>query len=98
MWVAKTVLLETEGVLRNGYRLPRERIVQAFRGLAGMRNVELEEPEQVAWTLDLWETGLDFADALHLASRKESSRFATFDERLVRRAKRAGAPEVVGLV
>jgi hypothetical protein len=33
---------------------------------------------------------MDFADALHLASRGESTKFATFDEKLVKRAKMLG--------
>jgi len=33
---------------------------------------------------------MDFADALHLASRGDSARFITFDEKLVKRAKALG--------
>jgi predicted nucleic-acid-binding protein len=95
VWVAKTVLLETEWVLQSVYDFSPERTVQALRDLVGMDNVELEEPLQVAQALDWCEFGLEFADALHLASRKQGSRFATFDDKLVRRAKRAGVPDVV---
>jgi post-segregation antitoxin (ccd killing protein) len=37
---------------------------------------------------------MDFADALHLASRGDSTRFVTFDEKLVKRAKALGVSVV----
>ncbi len=94
VWIAKTVLLETEWVLRTLYGFPAERIAGALRGLAGLGNVDLEESEQVARAIDGYEAGLDFADALHLASAG-GRRFASFDERFVKRACRAGVANVV---
>jgi predicted nucleic acid-binding protein len=41
------------------------------------------------------ERGLDFADALHLASSGGATRFVTFDRRLVRRARDGAKIEVV---
>ena len=38
--------------------------------------------------------GMDFPDALQLASRGESTKFVTFDEKLVKRAKALGALSV----
>jgi predicted nucleic acid-binding protein len=37
-----------------------------------------------------YEMGLDFADALHAAQRREGERFATFDKQLAQRASKAG--------
>jgi hypothetical protein len=37
---------------------------------------------------------MDFADALHLASRSESATFVSFDEKLVKRAKGLGVTAV----
>ena len=37
-----------------------------------------------------FEGGLDFADALHAAQRRDGERFVTFDRQLARRAPRAG--------
>ncbi|MBU2601962.1 MAG: hypothetical protein KKA32_07330 [Actinobacteria bacterium] len=45
----------------------------------------------MAEALDLMETGIDLADALHLASSGEAAGFATFDMRLKKRAD-AAAP------
>ncbi|MGH9784636.1 MAG: type II toxin-antitoxin system VapC family toxin [Terriglobia bacterium] len=88
VWVAKTVLLETEWVLRTVYEFSPDRVLAALRGLAGLEQVELEEPLQVARALAGYEAGLDFADALHLASA-EDRRFASFDQKLAKRARRA---------
>jgi predicted nucleic acid-binding protein len=37
-----------------------------------------------------YEGGLDFADALHAAQRRDGERFMTFDRPLARRAPKAG--------
>jgi len=87
VWIPKTVLLETEWVLRTSYAFPSERVAAVLRDLIAADNVRVEEPLVVAQALDLFSAGLDFADALHLASSAQADRFVTFDEKLVRRAK-----------
>lgn len=95
LWLAKTVLLETEWVLRSAYALPRETILDAFRSLIGYPPLEMEDLRPVLRALLWYESGLDFADALHLASLDSGARFATFDEGLARRAGDLdGAPAV----
>jgi len=84
--IAKTVLLETAWVLSYAYGLDGKAIARVLRGLAGLPNVELEDERAVAEALGALERGLDFADALHLASRGDAERFVTFDRRLARRA------------
>jgi predicted nucleic acid-binding protein len=37
--------------------------------------------------IDAFDKGVDFADALHLARSSRASGFATFDQRLAKRAK-----------
>lgn len=56
-----------------------------------MVNVELEDPESVTSAVLWHRTGLDFADALHLAASQACERFATFDVRLQSAAVRLGA-------
>jgi predicted nucleic acid-binding protein len=41
------------------------------------------------------ERGIDFADALHLASSAAAERFVTFDARLVKRARKDSPVSVV---
>ena len=91
----KTVLLECEWVLRAGYGVASADIAVGLRRLLGLPGVAAEDAPTVARALDWYEGGLDFADALHLASGAGASRFATFDRALARRAKQLGAvPEI----
>jgi predicted nucleic-acid-binding protein len=89
IYVGKTVLLETEWVLRFSYELSRPVILNVLRNSVGLPQVTVEDSPAVAEALDLFETGMDFADALHLASSREAAHFATFDERLKKRADAA---------
>lgn len=93
--IPKTVLLETEWVLRYSYGQQPAIILAAFRKLAGLAQVTLEDPSAVMEALNRYEAGMDFADALHLASGREAEAFATFDTRL---KKRAGGEARVRLV
>ena len=94
IYIPKTVLLETEWVLRRLYRLNSMVIVSAFRKLSGLGNVEIEQPLVVTQALQWCEDGMDFADALHLASSQNSNKFSTFDEQLKKSAPRGAKPVV----
>jgi len=96
VWIAKTVLLETEWVLRSLYQLDVAEIQVALRRLAGLRGVRLEDESAVVGAFDLCGKGLDFAHALHLSSRAADARFVTFERALVRRARRVGVGAVAG--
>jgi predicted nucleic-acid-binding protein len=85
LWMSKTVLLETEWVLRYSYRLSRPAIHGALRRLLGYRLAQIEDRQAVVLALAGYEAGLDFADALHLASAAGADLFLTFDRDLVRR-------------
>ena len=91
IWIAKTVLLETEWELRRLHGFSAAELGAALRALAGLSNVHFEDEVAVARAFELWSKGLDFADALHLVSRGEAEEFATFDEKLVKRAGNGGA-------
>ncbi len=90
VWVPLTVLLETEWVLRRLLGRPRTQILQLLAAFAGLPNVTVENPARLAQALMLAETGMDFADALHLAATPEGEGFATYDADLIRRARQAG--------
>lgn len=92
--IPKTVLLETEWVLRHGYVIEREVIAQSFQKLLGVPNVKPEDPRTVIQALKWYQEGLDFADALHLASSGKADRFATFDKDFVKKAAKLGATGV----
>ena len=95
IFIAKTVLLEVEWVLRFSYQLPREVIAPTLRKVIGLPPVAVEVPDEVFIALDGYEQGLDFADALHLASSGSADGFATFDQKRVKRAGTLQAIEIV---
>ena len=87
LFLPKTVLLELAWVLAYTYRFDRTSIHGAFTRLLGLDNLRVEDPEDVALAVGWYGQGLDFADALHLASAGEAREFATFDRRLAARAE-----------
>jgi predicted nucleic-acid-binding protein len=93
-YVASTVLLEAERVLRAGYKLPRQAVVQALGAFVNLPQVRLSEPGRVAKALDWAMAGMDFADALHLAEAEDCEGFLSFDRSLQRMAERVGAVRV----
>jgi predicted nucleic acid-binding protein len=54
--------------------------------LVALPNVRCEDEAAVVAALEWSTSGLDFADALRLASARSANAFATFDADLVRRA------------
>jgi predicted nucleic acid-binding protein len=69
----------------------RAQLSAAVLALTILPTVRVEDPAAVTQALEWATLGMNFADALHLASRGESTKFATFDEDLVKRAKALGA-------
>ncbi|KUM26643.1 twitching motility protein PilT [Mesorhizobium loti] len=90
VFVAVTVLLEAEWVLRSAYGYNLTEIVRVLRAFGGLPTVEMEDAAIVSSALDLAETGMDFADALHLGKSAHCAGFATFDRKLVKAARAAG--------
>ena len=85
--------------MRGFYELPTKDISRVLRALASIEHVTLEDRDAVLEAIDTFDKGLDFADAMHLARSSRASGFATFDQRLARRAKGlALAPPVELLV
>ena len=81
VYVCSTVLLETEWVLRRGYRFSRDRISAALTAFAGLPRVTLKDAALAAKALEWMRSGLDFADALHLAKAAGCEAFVSFDHR-----------------
>jgi predicted nucleic-acid-binding protein len=78
VYILKTVLLEVEWVLRSSYRFAPEAIALGIRDLLRAPNLEVEDEPAIARALNWFEQGMDFADALHLASIGGETLFATF--------------------
>ncbi|MEI8257717.1 MAG: type II toxin-antitoxin system VapC family toxin [Deltaproteobacteria bacterium] len=97
VWISRTVLLETEWVLRYTYKLGTFAIGKAFTTLLGVASVEIEDRVAVQRALAWHASGMDFADALHLAKSDAASEFVSFDRNLARAAKKAGATPKVAV-
>ncbi len=87
IYIANTVLLETEWVLRAVYEFDRKKIHGALSGLIGLPNVQLDRSERVDEALSWYQAGVDFSDALHLSVSGHCERMATFDAAFIKSAK-----------
>jgi len=89
VFVSKSVLLETEWVLRYTYKLRSDIILRAFEHLLGLPRITVEDPACIIKTIQWYAHGLDFADAMHLASSSQvTENFATLDKAFIKRAKK----------
>jgi predicted nucleic-acid-binding protein len=92
--IASTVVLETEWVLRDAYEYGREEVLSALTRVFGLPTVTLADSGSVHGAMALAASGMDFADALHLAQSDECKAFITFDKRLAKRARYLGGVPV----
>lgn len=89
--ISKTVLLELAWVLRTLYEFPPAAIIDALVRLGGMQNVTFEDQQAVVRAVSLMNSGVDFEDALHVATCAQAEgEFVTFDSKLMKRAAKAG--------
>ena len=96
-YISRTVLLETEWVLRSRYKFSREPIHAFFTVLIQTENVEIENALGVERALHWYITGADFADALHLAICGKVI-MHTFDQGFCKAARDAGIAPVVRIL
>ncbi len=95
IYIPKTVMLETEWVLRYTYGIDKDRIMKGFQKLLGLWNAKFEDLPAVALAISWYGYGIDFADALHLASSREAEEFATFDNLFTQKARRISAGNII---
>lgn len=88
-WVPVTVVLELGWVLRKA-TAPRSVVIEKLRELLSLRNVRAQNADLVFQALRWAAGGMDLADALHLVLSGKTQRFVTFDEALVRQARKLG--------
>ena len=92
-----TVILELVWVL-GGYEFEREEIASSLKALLGLPNFKPKRKTEILAAIKLYEAGLDFGDALHLALSDGDDALVTFDDRFARRAERSGATPLVKLL
>jgi predicted nucleic-acid-binding protein len=95
--ILPTVLMETEWVLRSKFRLSQNHISHLFHDLITANDVEIAQRDAVVAAVGAYASGMDFADALHLALLENGSTFVTFDIDLTKRAKQNFSNLVVEL-
>lgn len=94
VFISRTVLLETEWVLRARYKKAPADLLAFFQALLETDDTVIEAAEEVRNALDWYDHGVDFADALHLAACG-SAVMHTFDRDFCKAARQSGtAPEV----
>ncbi len=96
--VLSTVLLEVEWVLRGVLKYSWHEVDEAFAKLFSLPGIVLPEEQRVLQAFVLFRTGMDFADALHLAGGEKYDEFVTFDRALARTALKAGVMPPVRLL
>ena len=89
VFVSRTVLLETEWVLRSVYKKPRSDIADFFEQALSTQNLMMETALEVEQALTWYRLGADFADAIHLCICGEST-LNTFDAAFCKAANKLG--------
>jgi predicted nucleic-acid-binding protein len=89
VFISRTVLLETEWVLRSIYKKSRTEISDFFTNTLNTENLFLENPVEVDSAIEWYNLGADFADAIHLCMCRESKIY-TFDSKFCKVAKQLG--------
>ena len=78
LFVAKTVALELEWVLRGVYGHQAADVCRVFEHLLALPHVEVEDRSALNSAVGNLKRGLDFADALHHAGSRACEAFVTF--------------------
>lgn len=93
-WIPVTVVLELAWVLRKA-DAPRAVVMERLRDVLSLRNVRAQNADLVSQALRWATEGMDLADALHLVLSGKAEKFATFDEALVKQARKLGVQPTV---
>lgn len=97
VWVSKTVLLETAWVLLSVYRVPAPEVNHNLKRMVALPNIHVEDAIQVARAFEWAASGIEFADALHLASLAGAHALVTIDRQLIARASKLKGVRVTAL-
>ncbi|MEQ9823013.1 MAG: type II toxin-antitoxin system VapC family toxin [Puniceicoccaceae bacterium] len=89
VFLPESVFLETEWVLRAVYGVPRDEICAAFDKVIRLEQILVPDKTVLKQVLAHYQTGFDFADALHLI-RSEGYEMKTFDTAFIKKAQHSG--------
>lgn len=88
LYLSLTVCLETEWVMRSAYQITAAVIADKLEEIAGFPGIAVENPEMLAFAIVGFRSGMDFADALHLATASHCTEMLSFDEDFAEKARR----------
>jgi len=97
VFISRTVLLETEWVLRSRYKILAQQISDFFSALLSQDTIVIENDQQIEQAIKWYDLGADFADALHLAVC-DSAPLYTFDKDFCKVARNEGITPVVKIL
>lgn len=97
VFISRTVLLETEWVLRSRYKVIAKQIGGFFSALLSQDNIVVENHQQIEQALEWYDLGADFADAMHLAVCGKSPLY-TFDKDFCKVARKKGITPTVNVL
>lgn len=80
-FVSLNVVLELAWVVQSYYRFTQAEMLDVVEHLAGIAHAALERATVLEEAVARARSGLEFADALHLASASHCKRFVTFDNK-----------------
>jgi predicted nucleic-acid-binding protein len=95
IFIADSVILECEWVLRFAYHFDSMQIKTAMTKLFGLPNVHITHPALLSQTLVWYSQGLDFADAFHLAFSQHCKAFYSFDKKMIKAVKNIDSCKVI---
>ena len=77
---------------------PEDKVIECLAHLIALPGVTVEDRDEIETTLGHCRSGIDFADALHLAASKACAELLTFDDRgYARRARKLRLKPPVGV-
>lgn len=97
VFISRTVLLETEWVLRSRYKIIAQHISNFISALLNQETIVIENHQEIEQALKWYDLGADFADAIHLAVCSKSPLY-TFDKNFCKVARKKGITPVVNVL
>lgn len=88
VYVSDTVLMELAWLLSSHFRFPRAVLADTLADLIQLPTVSVSDPALIAWSIERFSHGADFADMIHLLAARHTDGFVSFEKDL---AKFAGS-------
>ena len=83
-YVSDTVLVETAWLLASRYCIGRALLAETLTDLLHLPAIAVSDPALVAWAIERFAQGADFADMMHLLSARHTDGFLSFEKDLAK--------------